>query len=277
MRQAAKPFLFAVTLSLASLATAQAGAAANDLIRAVLANELRHSDQDPSRWTYESTRVENGQNQTKRVVETRDGSLDRLISMNGQALSVEKQQQETARINKLVGNPQQLEKLERIRKKDAEQCLAFFKMLPEAFLYSYAGQEGGSMRLAFKPNPGFQTSSWQARVLHAMEGEILIDVKDQRLAAISGWLVDDVKFGGGLLGQLKRGGHFHVERSNVGFDHWEVVAIDVNMNGKALLLKAISVNQKESKANFRRVSDNLTAQEAAAALNNPVVVALNSR
>ena|ERR1041384_3376188 len=259
---------------IASMALAQAPTISpNDLVRTVVANELKQSETDPSRWMYELTKIENGQTQTKRVVEMRDGSLDRVIANNGQSLSVQKQNEESDRIAKLVKNPQEQEKLNQQQRKDAAQCAALIKMMPDAFIFSYAGQEGDLQRLTFAPNLAFHSSTWQARVLHAMAGDILIHVRNQRLAAISGHLTDDVKFGGGLFGHLAKGGHFDVQRTNIGSGHWEITHLDVNMNGKAFLLKSIAIQRNEKKANFKRVGDNLSPQAAAQELNSRTVLA----
>jgi len=48
--------------------------------------------------------------------------------------------------------------------------------------------------------------SLEARVFHDMEGEMSVDSKQERLAEFDGRLMQDVKFGFGLLGQLDRGG-----------------------------------------------------------------------
>src|ERR1043166_1634242 len=118
---------------IASMVLAQAPAISpNDLVRTVVANELKQSETDPSRWMYELTKIENGQTQTKRVVEMRDGSLDRVIANNGQSLSVQKQNEESDRIAKLVKNPQEQEKLNQQQRKDAAQCAALIKMMPDA-------------------------------------------------------------------------------------------------------------------------------------------------
>jgi uncharacterized protein YoaH (UPF0181 family) len=261
----------------ASLAFAQnvppQGMSAGDLVRTVVANELRLSERDPSRWRYDVTKLENGENQTKRVVETRDGSLERLIATNGKSLSVEQQQKETERINSLVSHPSEQEKLSRQQRKDAAQCAELIKMMPDAFTFSYAGQEGDLVQLTFTPNPSFRSSSWQARVLHAMAGDLWIHTKDQRHAAVNGHLIEDVKFGGGWLGHLASGGRFNVQRSNIGSGHWEITSLNIDMNGKALLLKSIGIQRRESKANFKRVADNLGAQDAAEELNPQSIVA----
>jgi hypothetical protein len=222
---------------------------------------------------YEVSKEADGHRQTKEVVETRDGALEQLVAVDGRSLSVQKQQEEKGRIRNLLGHPQEQQKLEQVRRKDAAQCEAFFRMIPDAFLFSYAGREGDLIKLSFKPNPGFQPPAREARVFHAMEGEMLVQSKDQRLAAITGRLVDEVKFGGGLLGHLERGGQFRVERKDVGGGHWEMTGMEVSMKGKALFLKTISVQEKESRQNFRKVADNLSLQEAAELLDHRVIVA----
>jgi hypothetical protein len=108
-----------------------------------------------------------------------------------------------------------------------------------------------------------------------MEGEMTVDVKQERLAAISGHLVEDVKFGGGLLGHLDKGGHFEVRQAEVAPGHWEMTAMAVDMKGKALLFKTINVQATENHGDFRRVPDDLNLAEAAGILNTPIVVAEN--
>ena len=249
------------------------GISANELVRAVVANELKLNNSDHSRWMYEVKKMEGDREQTKEVVQTRDGALERLVAVNGRSLSVEKQREEKERIDKLINDPQELQKLEQTRKKDAGQCETFFRMIPEAFTFSYVEREGDLVRLKFRPNPDFQPPSREARVFHSMVGEMLVDGKEQRLATITGELTEDVKFGGGLLGHLDRGGYFRVERKNIGSGHWELTNMEVNMNGKALFLKTIAVKEKEFRDRFRRVAEGLSLAEAAEMLDSHFVLA----
>ena len=96
-----------------------------------------------------------------------------------------------------------------------------------------------------------------------MEGFLLVDGKQKRLAQIDGTLTDEVKFGGGLLGHLQKGGQFSVKQANVGEGHWEVVSMAVHMMGKALMFKTISVEEEKYQNNFRRAPDDLTLAGAA--------------
>lgn len=246
-----------------------------DLIKAVIRNERNPSDATEVRWKYLLVKEVDGKQETREVVETKSGSLDRLIAIAGRPLSTRQQRDETERILRLSHNPEEQRKLEQARKKDAEQCDAFFRMVPEAFLFEYAGQSGNIVKLVFKPNPAFRPASREGKVLHEMAGELWVDAKQQRLVSINGHLVNDVKFAGGLLGHLEKGGQFAVKRTEVAPARWEVTEMTVNMQGKALLFKTISVQQKELHQNFERVPDDLTIADAAAILLKQSLIAAN--
>jgi hypothetical protein len=81
-----------------------------------------------------------------------------------------------------------------------------------------------------------------------------------------------VKFGGGLLGHLDKGGEFHVKQSEVSPGYWEITLLHVNMHGKALFFKTIVVQENEIRTNFQRVPDNLTLSEAAEQLQKQSAV-----
>jgi hypothetical protein len=237
-----------------------------DLVKAVIRSELNTSDVVEIRWKYLLVKEVDGKEETREVVETKSGSLDHLIAIAGRPLTDGQQHDETERILRLSHNPEEQRKLEQTRRKDAEQCNRFLQMVPDAFAFEYAGESGGLTKLTFKPNPAFRPPSREGKVLHEMAGEIWVDAKQQRLVSINGQLVNEVKFAGGLLGHLEKGGQFSVKRAEIAAGHWEVTEMTVDMRGKALLFKTIAVQQKELHRNFNRVPDDLTISDAAALL-----------
>jgi hypothetical protein len=245
------------------------------LVRAVVANELKAQDESHGRWMYRVEREQQGKKKAKEVVQTGQGSLDRLVALDGQPLTAKEQQDEKERIGNLVRNPAEQQKLEQTRKKDAEQCKAFFKMLPDALTFIYASRDGDVIKLNYRPNPSFQPPSREARVFHEMEGEMWVQETQRRLARIQGQLVADVKFAGGLLGHLEKGGHFSVEQRELSPGQWDLTFMEVDMKGKALFFKTIDVNEKEYRSDFRTVPDDLTLAEAADMLIKQVIVAAN--
>ncbi|MGA3315690.1 MAG: hypothetical protein ABSC64_04545 [Candidatus Korobacteraceae bacterium] len=248
---------------------------ANELARRVVVNELKFQDEDHAQWAYRQEKEEAGKKQIKRIIETKDGTLSRLLAINDHPLTTKQLQKEDQRIQELVNNPAEQRKLQRARNTETEPGRRLFKMLPDAFVFNYAGREGDLIKLSFRPNPNFQPPSLEARVFHDMEGELWVDVKQQRLAAMNGRLMENVKFGGGLLGHLNKGGHFEVRQAEVAAGHWEMAAMTVDMRGKALLFKTINVQQTETRSDFQRVADDLTLTQAADILSGQVVVAEN--
>ena len=232
----------------------------------MIRSELNTSDVTEIRWKYLLVKEADGKEETREVVETKTGSLDRLIAIAGTPLTDGQQRDETERILRLSHNPEEQRKLEQTRRRDAEQCNAFLQMVPDAFLFQYAGESGDLIKLTFNPNPVFRPPSREGKVLHEMAGEIWVDAKQQRLVSINGQLVNEVMFAGGLLGHLVKGGQFAVKRAEIAPGHWEVTEMAVNMRGKALLFKTISVQQRELHRNFDRVPDDLTISDAASLL-----------
>lgn len=183
------------------------------------------------------------------------------------------QYDETKRILRLSHDPEEQRKLEQTRRRDAEQSNRFLQMVPDAFGFEYTGESRGLTKVTFKPNPDFYPPSRGGKVLHEMAGEIWVDVKRQRLVSINGQLVNEVKFAGGLLGHLEKGGQFSVKRAEIAPGDWEVTELAVNMQGRALLFKTISVQQKELHQHFERVPDDLSMSDAAALLLKQSLIA----
>jgi hypothetical protein len=253
------PFAFSQTQSDKNLS-------AGELVRRVIANELRMQDQDHSRWMYEEESVKAGVKETKVVAGTKDGSVTLLVARNGQPLAHDELAKQKEQMNAFIRDRQAQEKRKQSAREDAAKTKRLLSMLPEAFIFNYAdgsGDTGDTIRLNFRPNPAYHASSREAQVFQEMEGTLTVDRKEERLVEINGKLMQEVKFFGGLLGHLDRGGSFDVRQARVGTNIWQVERLNVNMKGKALFFKTISVQQDETYSHFQQLPDDITLQEAA--------------
>jgi hypothetical protein len=246
-----------------------------DLARKVVTNELRVHNEEQSHWMYRLEKAESGRKQIQKILETKNGSLSQLLSVDGHPLDARQRRKEIERIQRLVSHPDEQRKLQQASNKKTEQGARMLRILPDVFVFIYASRQGDLVTLNFTPNPTFQPPSLEARVFHGMEGEMTVDAKQGRLVALNGHLMADVKFGGGLLGHLNKGSTFEVGQTEVMPGHWEMTALHVNMEGKALLFKTIEVQVTENHSDFHRVPDDLTLQEAADILGRQIVVADN--
>jgi len=279
MRQVHSSVAFALAIVLLSVrahpkSVPSSQVSANDLARRVITNELRFQD-DHTNWMYRLEKEQYGKKQVEEIIETKEGSLSRLLSINDHSLTAKQQEEEDQRVQELMTSQSAKRKLQRVLDAETLQGRRLFKMLPDAFVFNYAGGDGNLVRLSFRANPNFRPPSLEARVFHDMEGEMWVDCKQERLAAFNGHLNQDVKFGFGLLGHLDKGGHFEVGQAEVVPGHWDMTSMSVEMTGKALLFKSIGVQKRENRRDFHQVSDDLTLAQAADILNRHIVVADN--
>ena len=96
-----------------------------------------------------------------------------------------------------------------------------------------------------------------------MEGTLVVDADQKRLVEIDGRLTSEVKFLGGLLGHLDKDGTFCVKQQNVGEGHWDLMFMSIQMSGKALFFKTITVLETKRVLNYRPLPRGATLQQAA--------------
>lgn len=206
------------------------------------------------------------------AVETVQATASILIGENGKPISQEHRRSEEARLQGMLDNPEQIAKKQKTEREDTERTTRIVQALPDAFLYEVDGTEPSQdgfgklgdelVRLKFRPNPNYKAPTHTEQVLEGMQGILLIDAKEHRLAKIDGTLFKEVSFGWGVLGHLNPGGHFLVEQAEVGQGAWEVTQAKLDFTGKILLFKSFAIKSTEVCGNFRAVPSNITFAQA---------------
>jgi hypothetical protein len=202
----------------------------------------------------------------KRIVETKDGDIARLLERDGKPLTPEEDQAELDRLNNILAHPEVQEHRHKKEQEDNARGDEMVRMLPDAFIYTFAGMvdapSGPCYRLEFKPNPAFTPPDREGEVYHGMVGELWVDQGQERLAKIDAHLISDVNFGWGVLGRLYKGGSILVENQDVGLHHWETVHMKLRLQGKLLMMKSVDYSTTEDFSDFRVHPQELTVQEA---------------
>lgn len=230
--------------------------------RELFQNEVQAENRDESLWCFREWNEEHGEKKLSAVCQTKDGELDRLLEVNGQELNPGQRLSEDQRLQRISNHPDEMRKKQKKQQEDTKQAQDLLRMFPDAFRFQYAGMKGNLMELKFSPNPDYHPSGRPAQVFHHMEGSLLLDPGQMRLAEINGQLTSDVKFGWGLFGHLDRGGTFFVKQQDLGSGHWEMTELNVQMTGKALFFKTIAVRQHQTYSDFRQEPDGTTPQQA---------------
>lgn len=239
---------------------------AQKLVQQVINNELYYNRTDHSHWIFLDSDTTPSKSTVKLVVQTPQASVSRLIELNGKPPTPQQAAQDHAKMESVVNDPAVRAKQKKSSAHDDRQAVALMKMLPNAFLWSYAGESNGEIKLNFKPNPGFQPPTYASRVFAAMAGSMVVDAEQKRLKVLDGTVIQDVEFGWGLFGKIEKGGTFRVVRSEIAPREWEITQTHVHIQGHMLFFKSISEQEDEITSRYKRTPPTMTLREAADAL-----------
>ena len=226
------------------------------------AQDLSHASR-PLRYRLRKTSIR--LTSTKEIVETRDGDVARLLSINDQPLSPADEQKEQARLQALVDNPGLQQHRKQSEDSDTARALKVLRVLPESFLYQFAGTgtsaTGVVEKFSFRPNPHFDPPDLETGILTAMAGEIWIDSTQERVVRLAGTLQQDKDFGWGILGELDKGGSVEIEQADVGDHQWRIVHLKLVMNGR-VLFKTKNSDSVQEYSEFVRLPADLSYKQA---------------
>jgi hypothetical protein len=222
-----------------------------DEVRKAVSAELQANATDKSIWRYRESNITPEKNAVYLAIETTQGTLRRLIELDGHPLSPQAAETETRRIHNYVNDPAAQAKARHSADHDGAQAAELLKMLPDAFIWTRGADNGDLETLNFRPNPNFDPPDMQSRVLGIMAGELIVSKEGHRIHTLRGRLTENVLIGYGILGKLDRGGTFDVERRVVGDGLWQITETHVHIGGHALLFHTIGQQEDDVKTEWK--------------------------
>jgi hypothetical protein len=248
--------------------TASQSKDARAFVHAVVANELAADANDHSLWMYRDDNKVPGIHTVKLVIETSQGDLSKTLERDGQPLTPQAQKEDEQKMDAFVHDADLRQKQKRRHEQDSEKANSLTKLLPDAFLWTFAKQDNDETTLRFEPDPQFHPPTREARVFAAMAGEMVVNTKQKRIQQLKGKLTRDVNFGYGLLGKLQKGGTFEIERQQVAPGVWNITATHIHIQGHALIFKSIGEQQDEMTSHYHPTPQSLSLAAAAQMLKD---------
>ena len=224
-------------------------------------NEL-HQREQHALWESEVQRRNAGHVIREQEIETVDGRVHRLLSVDGHEPSPSERKQSDERLRDLMQDPRARLELKKNSQADDKLLTDLLRVLPDAFLFEDQGTQASSEKLAFRPNPTYKPKTNEEKVLHAMSGVVLIDLDEKRLARISATLTQQVDFGYGLISHLRKGGTVDVTRIHLAPGIWKTSSFRVNIEGRFVFFKTINKQQEEARSDFKSVARDTTIPQA---------------
>jgi len=241
---------------------------AKQIVQLAANAELAANREDNSHWRYiDRHKEDDGVTNVFVVVETEHGAIKRHLEENGKPASAATIQADNDYNQRFIHDPslQAKQKRDGIHdEKSAEQLTA---MMPTAFLWTIVSETPETVTLSYKPNPDFRPPNIEAHVMGTMAGTLIVNKAGYRIRTFKGSLSDDVYIGYGILGKLRKGGTFDIERSQIAPGLWQITETHVHISGRALFFKSIGQQDDEVKSRFTPVPLSTTLEQAVTLLD----------
>lgn len=249
-------------------------AAANELIA------LHHKD---SYLRYRMHVIDEKGNQVRDVIESKDGTVARLVMRDDKPLTDEQDQAERQRLDGMLASPAAFAKHIKSTESDRKVADRLVPLMPDAMLFSYVpGQPQTATSRAstevvidYKPNPNWNPPTTEAQALTGLEGRVWIDSKSHQLIRMEGQISHAVNFGWGMLAHIYPGGRLALDQTSAGGSRWIFTDFSMQLQVRALMVKTINVNTHVQASRFQTLGP-MSYQDAIHLLLNTPLAALKS-
>jgi hypothetical protein len=200
-----------------------------------------------------------------RVYPTGTGTVKIVMAEFGSPVTPEKYREELHELEQALvwaldpAEPRQQARVAKWEKRTAERYRAV-EGLRDSYNVSWLGTESISnsspprplTKLLLDPKPGTASGSIATELLAASRLTLWVEPDSGAVVRLDAELVRDLRFGGGLLGKIDKGGRVRIERSQVAPGIWLPTVVSNQVQGRKLFAHAESVRTIEAR-DYRRV------------------------
>ena len=220
------------------------------LARDAIANEVRLIQYDGAYLRYRVHTKDSKGDQVRDVLESKDGTVARLVLRNGRPLSSDEDAGEHQRLQEMLDSPSAFQKHIQKDRSGKKTAVDLIKLLPDAMLFGFVNgqpqREGWSASRAaeyvidFKPNPQWTPPTMVSQVLTGIGGRCWIDPATHHLTRLELNVIQPVNFGFGVFARIYPGGTVAMEQQPVGETRWVVDRFTEHVTVRALMVRTMN-------------------------------------
>ena len=207
---------------------------------------------------------------TREVMESREGTVARLVQRNGAPLTPEEDAAERDRLNEILSSPEAFLRHHRRDKAALSYATELIHAMPEAMLWSYApGQpqvqaaSGPQIVLDFLPDPHYKPRSLVTEGLTGIAGRIWIDERTRCVVRIQGSILHPVDFGwGGMLARINEGGTVAFEQMPAGPQRWLFSQLEEHISIREVMVRTVKENTRMNAWDVQPLPAQISFQDA---------------
>ena len=244
----------------------------------VVTNEVAALHHKDSYIRYRMHMVDSKGDQVRDVIESKEGTVARLIMRNGKPLTDEQDKAERQRLNDMLGSPDAYAK--HVKNDSSERKLAesLIRMMPDAMIHTYApgqpqtGKNKDSLEIVldYEPNPKFSPPTTTAEALTGLKGRVWIDAKSKYVVRMEGTIFRSINFGWGMLAHIYPGGKLMIEQADSGGGRWIYTNFTEQLNVRALMVKTLNVKTNVEASDFKPINEMSYQDAIHVLLNTPL-------
>ena len=216
----------------------------------VAANEIRNVQHyGPSVRYRMHTRDAKG-DRVRDIIESRQGTVGRLLFKDGRPLTPEEDEAERKRLNDILAAPSEFNKHARGDAASKKLATDLIQLMPDAMIYAYAPgqpQLPDSSRphqvvIDFHPNPRWSPPSTTSEGLTGLRGRMWVDPQTRQLLHMEGNIFEGVNFGWGMLAHIYPGGTLTLTQVPVTPSRWIFSTFVEHIRVRALMVKSVDIS-----------------------------------
>lgn len=218
---------------------------------------------------YRQRKVDAKGDTTREIIETREGTVARLVERNGQPITAAEDAGERDRLNAEIADPEAFIKHHKRDKTTRDDIKSLVQLLPQAMIYTFApgqpqrpGLDHREVVLDFHPDPKFHPPTMEADLLTGIEGRAWIDPRSHCMTRVEGHVLHAVNFGFGVVAKIFPGGTVELEQTRAIGDRWAYSHLEEHLTARLLLVKTMPENTVMTSSNFRPMPSLLPYQDA---------------
>jgi hypothetical protein len=247
-------------------------------VRGACANELEALHYRGSYLRYRMHVVDEKGDQTRDVIESKDGSVARLILRDGKPLTDLQDKGEQQRLNDMLASPSAYAKHVKNDESGRKIADSLIKLMPQAMLYTYVpgqpqtGKNPGMVEvvLDYEPNPKFSPPTTTSEALTGLKGRVWIDAKTKYVVRMEGTIFRGINFGWGMLAHIYPGGKLTIEQTDSGGGRWIFTNFTEQLSVRALMVKTLNVKTNVEASDFKQLNEMSYQDAIHVLLNTPL-------
>lgn len=236
-------------------------------------NEIKIIRYNSPYLRYRIRQVDSKGDQTRDIIESKDGTVARLIAHSGKPLTKEQDDAERGRLQGMLNSPQEFAKHIKNEQSGKDAGVDVLQWMPIAMVYSFApgqpqrpdapARSDGSQEvvLDFKPNPEWKPPTLKAEALTGLDGRLWIDPETRVVMRMEARIFQGINFGWGMLAHVYPGGTLTVEQSALPAHRFIASHFVEDVTIRAMMLKTLKVHEDMSASSFTPIAG-MTYQQA---------------